>query len=383
MEPTESPDGKTAELQAPAWAPPGPGPPPPPPSPVTRRSRRPLILGGLILVVFLAAAAVGYVILSGEATPSNLRVVDQGFESVAISWEWEEDAAPEGFVVTRNGRRVTDVSGTERGYVDSGLQPATEYRYAVYAELEDGQSEPSAEVVARTGAVPVPQNLEVLDASFESATISWAWTNPVTPDGFVLNRDGAEVARLPGTETVYHDPDLKPGTSYSYTLSAEFGGASSQPTPALTADTLELPPLSEASLSGSHRVVVRYTSESGFESIEVGTRRTGDWSFMPLKRGARLDATLPSGGSWSMRLKGSGRTYRGTTRAQVSSCAGLPVTDTINVTIRVQAADVRFDEWVVTKWTGTLHDESPSATNGIFFCSAGSFTANVQGSARR
>lgn len=72
--------------------------------------------------------------------------------SVEINWSRPatDDPAPDRYTILRDGKEVDSVPGTVTSYRDSGLAPATEYRYAVTTQWGFHRSDPSASLVVKT-----------------------------------------------------------------------------------------------------------------------------------------------------------------------------------------------------------------------------------------
>lgn len=85
--------------------------------------------------------------------PENLRAVSIAYSSVGLEWDPCVDK-PEvlGYVVCRNNMEVGRVSGDQTSFLDTGLNPNTEYSYTVKAFDSDcNYSEPSNELPVTTG----------------------------------------------------------------------------------------------------------------------------------------------------------------------------------------------------------------------------------------
>ena len=212
------------------------------------------------------------------------------------------------------------------------------------------------------------------------------------PESFRVLRNGAQLAVLRndgGTPLLrYTDRNATPGKTYVYSvLSLAKGGTSA---PQTVRVRVPVPPFSAARLSGSFEVKGLLTAESGFTEREVGDRFTETWYFEPLCRSGacatrvtnfEVGATIvPVGGTWELRLLRDGARYTGTTKASLSSCWGVFVSDTIVVTLQVSRARMVNGEWTATAWSGTYKDTSPYTQLGLQYCPSSSLTASVRGS---
>lgn len=229
-----------------------------------------------------------------------------------------------------------------------------------------------------------PTGLQATSVGYDSVTLGWESPGEA-PSMFIIVRDGQELGRVPGTETLFTDVGLQPGTEYRYTVAGELGGERTPASPELAVTTLPLPPLSEAALAGSYQVRMRYTSVENFP-MNVGERSNQSWTLSPggWPGAATLQGILPSGADFRIRLHGQGQTYRGVARAQVSSCGLDPFTatavrDRLTVSIRPVGGSLQGGTWVVDRWVGTIVDDSPPASSGTFFCPAGGWSAALRG----
>ena len=212
--------------------------------------------------------------------------------------------------------------------------------------------------------------------------------NGTRPERFRVERDGAQLAVLPArggdSQLRYTDRNAVPGKTYVYSVLAVAGGGASAPEKVRI--RIPVPPLGAARLSGSFDVKGLLAAESGFTNREVGDRFRETWTFRPLCK-AGACATRASGprplpaGSWKMQLKRQGVRYTGTTQAGYSSsCLGLPVSDTIVVTLEVLRAKMVDGEWRATAWSGTFKDTSPYTSFGPLYCPSSYYMATIRGS---
>ncbi len=242
------------------------------------------------------------------------------------------------------------------------------------------------EVVAEVPAPPPPvTNLRATRPALGQVELRWRSDPSGTqPEAFRVLRTGTELATVPAASGPlrFTDKDATPGETYVYSVLAMIGDLESASVDVRV--RVPMPPLGAARLEGSFEVVGRLTAESGYTNRGVGDRFRETWTFdARCKTGAcatRVSgpAPLPQG-TWTMKLERHGTRYRGTAKASMSSCLGLPVSDTLVVTLEVTRAKMVGGEWRVTSWSGTFEDSSPYTSMGLQYCPSSSYTAAVRG----
>lgn len=330
------------------------------------------------------------------AAPLGLEVGGSTAGSMSITWDPPESGpAPENYVVLRDGSEVATVNGSLTSYEDTGLAPATEYRYRLVAVTGPGRSEESTELIVRT-LPAAPTALKAGAATTSSIVVQWSppAAGP-TPESYVVLRNGTETARVPGTVRSYLDKGLAPATAYQYTVLTVSGGERSAPSAVLTARTFA-PSVTTARLQGSWDVDGRITRASS--GITLGTTAalgqtfSSTWTLTPKCTTGPCDAVVSgflTGHPFSMTLLRSGGVYSGSTKVHISRCQGLvtdkDVINTLSLRLNVSKAGVSSSAWLASAWTGTLTLTSPytsAGTSGLirYYCPAGSLTASLAGS---
>ena len=181
------------------------------------------------LVAFKADAGVD---TTAPSTPGNVTSSPVSSGRIDVGWSPSTDnVGVTGYQVERcqtasctNFALVATVTGP--GYSDTGLQPATVYRYRVRARDAAGNfSAYSAVTQATTPGVPdttppsVPTGLSGSGVSVSAVSLSWApSSDDVGVTGYTVFRNGVQV----GTSTTasFQDAGLTVNTSYTYTVSA-------------------------------------------------------------------------------------------------------------------------------------------------------------------
>src|SRR5213596_3733854 len=159
---------------------------------------------------------------TAPTTPTGLTAAVAGSTGANLSWSASTDnVGVTGYIVRRNGVQVATPATTS--FADTGLSAATTYSYTVAARDAAGNLSPnSASVsitIADTTPPSTPTGLTAAAAGSTGANLSWsAWTDNVGVTGYIVRRNGVQVA-TPAT-TSYADTGLSAATTYSYTVAA-------------------------------------------------------------------------------------------------------------------------------------------------------------------
>jgi chitinase len=161
------------------------------------------------------------------APPTGLTAV-AATSSVALAWAPARDnVGIAGYYVYRNNIRIVTpnpITGTD--FTDKGMPGGTAHTYTVIAYDAAGNlSGASAPVEATTilditpPSVPAVKSVVVISSS--EIDVTWATTtDAVAVGGYILYRAGAKIATVNASTTFFADQNLKPRTSYIYTLAA-------------------------------------------------------------------------------------------------------------------------------------------------------------------
>lgn len=113
-----------------------------------------------------------------------------------------------GYRLYRNGTRLQDLGAGERGYLDQSPTADNSYQLSVVSGgCESVRSEPTAPVAA--DLAPITPLITGVDTSCVSITLTWTPVEDVSD--FAIQRDGATIAVLAGTEVTYSDPEPEGG----------------------------------------------------------------------------------------------------------------------------------------------------------------------------
>ncbi len=223
--------------------------------------------------------------------------------------------------------------------------------------------------------VPAPQAPVLVKTSADSVVIRWASAGRGI-DRYVVFRDNRRVGKVAPRARRFVDTGLLPDTKYRYRVQAEMDGERSEISPDLVVRT-KPGTLASALLTGSWRITLVMRSEYNFQSLAAGDRYRGVWDFRQRTNGVKVSGQLFGGGYISALLRGTGPSYEGSTRAQLSTCGVTRVTDTIDIRIKVTRAATRQQAWRAITVEGTVEDSSPAASSGPMSCGASGYTATL------
>jgi chitodextrinase len=172
-------------------------------------------------------------------TPTGLRATVASASEIDLSWLASSDnVGVTGYVIYRDGAKLTTIPGSKTAFQDTGLAASTAYVYSVQAiDAAGNASEQSSRTKAKTPAAPdteapsTPADLTATAISASEIDLSWsASTDNVAVTGYVIYRDGAKLTTVSGTTTTFQDTALEASTGYVYTVQAidAAGNASAQ-----------------------------------------------------------------------------------------------------------------------------------------------------------
>ncbi|MDO8504651.1 MAG: fibronectin type III domain-containing protein, partial [Candidatus Liptonbacteria bacterium] len=187
----------------------------------------------------------GHLALAGAPFygPATINLTVSGSSQIALSWNSiSSDPATTGYRIDRespsgNGFTtiVANTNSTLTTYTDTGLSPATNYGYRIFAINADGLGPESPNTAAITTAlaavstttVPLaPQNLTATAVSATEINVSWTQpqSNPSVTGYRIERQAGAGFTLIiPDTgsvATTYADTNLSPGATYDYRITA-------------------------------------------------------------------------------------------------------------------------------------------------------------------
>ncbi|MGS0692747.1 ImpA family metalloprotease [Shewanella sp. 30m-9] len=186
---------------------------------------------------------------------TGLNVSELSHENVTLNWTDNHNAA--GYIVKRDGQQVATLDSGVTHYIDSDVTAETNYRYEVIALDAKGQQSEPATVSATTDSLPVNAvtGLNISELSHENVTLNW--TDNHNAAGYIVKRDGQQVATLGSGVTHYSDSDVTAETNYRYEVIAlDAKGKQSEPeTVSATTDPTQNNLVEEAIRTGNAMLV--------------------------------------------------------------------------------------------------------------------------------
>jgi chitodextrinase len=159
------------------------------------------------------------------STPPAPTLSSTGTTTTTVSLSWTTVNDVNGGITYKVDRGSTQVASglTSTTYTDTGLTPATQYTYTVYAtDSKSNVSPASNSITATTVAASAPPPAPTLSSGAvtnSSVALSWsAVTDTAGVTGYEVFRSSTMVASVAGT--TYTDTGLMSSTQYSYTVEA-------------------------------------------------------------------------------------------------------------------------------------------------------------------
>jgi hypothetical protein len=357
-----------------------------PPAPPAGRRRPPVWLfatAGAAVVALIIGLVIWAPWSPSPVAPTAVRVQSPTATTAVVSWSKPNGGAtPDRFLILRDGKQVGIVPAAETSWTDTGLAPGSRHRYAVETAAGGAQSSPSTVEPVVTTLTPAPVGLAVTSKTW--TTVRFHWTpspKGPAPDQYTIFSGTDAVDTVPGSVTSYNVASLQPGQDYQYSVTARWGSVVSDPSAVMDATTTAAP------LSGSVPVHVNTTSvPGGGASLSVGDHWDDSWRFTPActTTGCTMSTSAefaPAGFSpepFTLKLTGGGNSYSGSTKAKITRCGSVDVTNTVNLSITAKNGAVSNGGW--TAWSGTLTLSAPYfQPDSTHFCGAESWTFAVTG----
>lgn len=153
--------------------------------------------------------------------PLNFKAVSNGERAVFLSWKDNSDNE-DGFKIYRDGKLIYITLPDEISYLDTGLTPATLYKYSIQAINYVGESNlTSAEVKTMYKEnilyPPTELNAKIQDDKF--IILTWK-DNSDNEEGFKIYRDGKLIFKTESNINKYVDNEVEPNIFYTYTVKA-------------------------------------------------------------------------------------------------------------------------------------------------------------------
>ncbi|GAB5521639.1 MAG: hypothetical protein RhofKO_38900 [Rhodothermales bacterium] len=180
--------------------------------------------------------------------PAALVAAD-GVSETSIQLLWEDKSqAEKGFIIYREGAEIDRVGKNVSIYTDASPPTGQTLTYEVAAFEPYGISEKASDT-GSTALLP-PSSVAASDEYDDQVVVSWVDQSAIEM-GYIIYREGVELAQVSAGETVYHDFDVPAtNTPYQYCVATKGNGNNSEqvcdhgqvfvPTPDPTAEPMEL-----------------------------------------------------------------------------------------------------------------------------------------------
>jgi chitodextrinase len=196
-----------------------------------------IALSGLVVALLAGGCSADEKDTKPPAVPGEVSALASTSVSVHVMWAADSDVAT--FEVYQGAQKVRDVTEGRHMVDITGLTPGTAYSFSVRARDKAGNlSEAGPEVAVTTLSavkgerVPpsVPANVRGQVEGPTTATLSW---DPATDDvgvtAYDVHQGGIRVHSVAGDQTTAVLTGLRPGTDYSFTVTARDAADNSSP----------------------------------------------------------------------------------------------------------------------------------------------------------
>jgi len=184
-----------------------------------------------------------------------------------VSLTWTPVSGASTYNVYRGGVLVGSPSASS--YVDTGLTNGTPYSYYVTA-MKSGIESAASTTINVTPSVITPGVPTGLVATAGNAQVSLSWSPSANAQSYKVFRNGVQIATPAGTTCT--DLGVVNGTTYTYTVAAVNGSATSAQSTSVSA-TPAPPPLSTptglSATPGDTTMALSWTAVSGATSYDV------------------------------------------------------------------------------------------------------------------
>lgn len=232
-------------------------------------------------------------------TPKALTAVTQTSNSALLNWE-DVAVNETGFSIQRkiaggNFDTIAQIFADKESYLDTSLQPGTEYIYRLRATRSGEVSAWSNEAVIESfdRAPNAPANLKVTVEKYNRIEIQWSDRSAVE-DGFIIERQNpslggsfAPVGTVETSVTRFLDRTVTPESDYAYRVKAFNESGASHYSNSVNAQTVEIP---VTEITPTSRTVSWRRSSQNFVSV------TSDADWEAIANVSWLNVQAPTGG---------------------------------------------------------------------------------------
>src|SRR5665213_2150176 len=219
---------------------------------------------------------------SPPAIPTGLQVVPASGTQLNLTWSQPPGPQVDGFKILRavgatgTYSQVNEVAGGQTSYMDTGLNPNTNYYYEIVASNSAGDSQPSQSANALTPIPPAtPQNART--TAIGATEIVLAWDDKANNEvGYRIFRKKstagddqfAQIATLPANSVAYDDTNVLSGTEYDYHIQA-YNIAGYSDFAGITVWTLPAAPTNVAATGGAGQITLTFAPSTGAVTYNI------------------------------------------------------------------------------------------------------------------
>jgi len=155
-------------------------------------------------------------------SPAGLRATNATASTISLAWNAPSTPASS-YRLYRDNALIATISGLT--FSDEGLNAGTLYSYAVSSLNNAGQESALSQSISVTtlsdnaSEIPptAPTNLHSMGVTASSASLMWGSSSSANVlQGYIVYREGDEIARVPADQLRYEDVGLAPATSLRY-----------------------------------------------------------------------------------------------------------------------------------------------------------------------
>ena len=211
---------------------------------------------------------------AATGAPTGLAGV-AGDQSASLTWTAVSGATS--YNVYRNGTKITPTSIAPTSFSEIGLTNGQAYTYYVTA-LVGGVESAASTTISVTPFVITPSAPTGLSATAGNAQVVLGWTASANAQSYKIFRNGTQIGT--SATTSYTDLTAANGTTYTYTVAAVNGSATSTQSSGVSATPVAPPlptPTGLSATAGDTQISLSWSAVTGATSYDVyrnGTKLT-------------------------------------------------------------------------------------------------------------
>lgn len=237
-------------------------------------------------------------IVESPAPPSQLAASVISSSQVDLSWVDNSNNETE-FVIQRDGVQIATVGTNVTTYSDASVTTETFYEYTVYATNSNGNSSATYTDIFVLAA---PTGLTTSVAGLNQIDLTWT-DNSSNELDYVIERNGQEVATIPGNSTSFSDTGLASDSSYIYRVKAVQSNGASEYSASSTTDLLTAPSNVTIALASSNQLDIAWSDNSSKEAEYVIERNGTALDTVAANTGFYADVNVTAENTYSYRVK--------------------------------------------------------------------------------